>query len=213
MGEVIGNLTTYVKMFHGNSVNKGFYDKPFSKSKMLLLLNCEISEAVEADRKGLHATPLAIEMAFVNMKHADAYGEKKLWAESFAEFLKDTFEMELTDLFIRALDLYGYFQEVDDDVAPLQEVMDEVWYGMRSLVWDDGFGGKLYDAAEDLLLDIQGIVAKARHSEDDVVGHLIDVIYLVMYLAKYEYDFDLFKCAELKHAYNQTRERMHGKRY
>jgi hypothetical protein len=24
MGEVIGNLTTYVKMFHGNSVNKGF---------------------------------------------------------------------------------------------------------------------------------------------------------------------------------------------
>lgn len=28
MGEVIGNLTTYAKMFHGNSVNKGFYDKP-----------------------------------------------------------------------------------------------------------------------------------------------------------------------------------------
>lgn len=213
MGEVIGNLTTYVKMFHGNSVNKGFYDKPFSKSKMLLLLNCEVSEAVEADRKGLHATPLAIETSFVNMKHADAYGEKKLWADSFAEFLKDTFEMELTDLFIRALDLYGYFQEVDDDIPPLQEAMDEVWYGMRSLVWDDGLGGKLYDAAEDLLLDIQGIVAKARHSEDDVVGHLIDVIYLVMYLAKYEYDFDLFKCAELKHAYNQTRERMHGKRY
>lgn len=213
MGGVIGNLTTYVKMFHGNSVNKGFYDKPFSKSRMLLLLNCEVSEAIEADRKGLHATKSAIETSYLNMKHASAYGEKKLWVESFSEFLKDTFEMELTDLFIRALDLYGYYQGVDDGIPPLQETMDEIWYGMGGLVWDDEAGNKLYDAAEDLLLDIQGIVAKARYSEDDVVGHLIDVIYLVMYLAKYEYDFDLFKCAELKHAYNQTRERMHGKRY
>lgn len=179
---------------------------------MLLLLNCEISEAVEADRKGLHATPLAIEMAFVNMKYAETYGDKKLWADSFAEFLKDTFEMEVTDLFIRALDLYGYFQEQDEDAPPLHEAMDEVWYGMRNLVWDDGLGGKLYGTAEDLLLDIEGIAAKARHS-DDVAGHLIDIIYLVMYLAKYEYYFDLFKCAELKHTYNQTRERLHGNRY
>lgn len=212
MGEVIGNLTTYVKMFHGNSVNKGFYDKPFSKSRMLLLLNCEVSEAIEADRKGLHATKSAIEMSYLNMKHASAYGEKKLWVESFSEFLKDTFEMELTDLFIRALDLYGHYQDVDDDIPPLQEAMDEVWYGMGGLVWDDEAGNKLYDCPDDLLLYIEGIVTRAGRSED-VPGHLCDIIYLVMYLAKYEYDFDLFKCAELKHAYNQTRERMHGKRY
>ena len=32
MGEVIGNLTTYVKMFHGNSVNKGFWGESYVES-------------------------------------------------------------------------------------------------------------------------------------------------------------------------------------
>jgi len=43
MGEVIGNLTTYAKMFHGNSVNKGFERMVRYCDSVIAVGDCNIS--------------------------------------------------------------------------------------------------------------------------------------------------------------------------
>ena len=208
MGKVIGNLTEYVKIFHANALDKGFYGSTFSMPKALLLLTCEISEAVEADRKGLHASSIDISGQYDSM----CSGDSTTWIREFTATLKDTFEMELTDFFIRALDLYGYLQEKDSSIRPLQEALDYVSDGLQYLVLDMMDNSKLYSCPEEVLLMIEGEIASMRRSYDKD-GYLCDVIYLIMYLAEHEYHFDIFKCAELKHAYNRTRKYLHGKNY
>jgi hypothetical protein len=206
MGTIGKDLDDYVEIFHKNAVTKGFY-LDFDLINSLLLLNCEISEAIEADRKWLHAKEADVQ------KVVDAYNEgSESWTTLFEFLLKDTFEMELTDFFIRCLDLYGYELENDRDTPTLQKYLDDVSELLSRLVWDDEKGKKTYTNPKKILLLMEKYVAWMAET-DDIAGHLCDVIYLVMYLAKYEYDFELIEFAELKHRYNVTREFKHGKRY
>jgi len=72
-------ISELIKKAHENSCNKGFHDKPMQLGTMLMLIVSELSEALEADR---------------NCKHG--------------LFVKDNFEDEIADVFIRLGDLCGY---------------------------------------------------------------------------------------------------------
>lgn len=206
MGKVDKDLDDYVEMFHTNAVNKGFY-LDFDLVTSLLLLNCEISEAIEADRKWLYAKKENV------LQVIDLYNDtSKNWIPAFEFFLKETVEMELTDFFIRCLDLYGYVLETYPNVPRLQGFIDDVSDDLSELVWDNEKGKKTYDSPKELLLLLERYVTYMTDT-DDIAGRLCEVIYLITYLAKYEYDFNIIEFAELKHRYNCTREFKHGKRY
>lgn len=87
---------------HENAVKHGFWDEPMSDWTALMLVITEISEAVEADRKGRHADLEAFERATDTEVPIDE------WNAAFQKYMKDTVEDELADAAIRLLDFSGY---------------------------------------------------------------------------------------------------------
>ena len=87
------------KVFKANQA-KGFYDTEKNVGETLALIHSEVSEMLEAHRKGLHCTE---RIAEVNGCSLDEHFQKRFLAES-----KDTFEDELADTIIRCLDLAGF---------------------------------------------------------------------------------------------------------
>lgn len=88
------------KIFENNKA-KGFWDKPRETGTLLMLVVTELSEALEADRKGLNA-------------RLDIFGQyykedlsPYQYTELFDETIKDTFEDEIADAIIRLLDICG----------------------------------------------------------------------------------------------------------
>jgi NTP pyrophosphatase (non-canonical NTP hydrolase) len=85
------------KKIHEKNVEKGFYDKSRELGTMLMLIVSELSEALEADRNGRHCD---IEEVAASHDISDPV--------VFKGFIKDSFEDELADVFIRMFDLCGY---------------------------------------------------------------------------------------------------------
>ena len=71
------------------NIANGWGDKPHEVGTNLMLIVSELSEAMEADRKGIFA-------------QKDKYYKSK---EAFEEYIKDSFEDEIADTIIRCLDL------------------------------------------------------------------------------------------------------------
>ncbi|MCB9500267.1 MAG: hypothetical protein H6690_03350 [Erysipelotrichaceae bacterium] len=93
------NLKRIAKDIHKNAIEKGFWDKENVAEKLMLIVS-ELSEAMEADRKNKF-------MASNAWSNMDAYNNSSnnSWMTAFEANIKDTFEDELADTFIRLLDL------------------------------------------------------------------------------------------------------------
>jgi NTP pyrophosphatase (non-canonical NTP hydrolase) len=93
------NLNELAQAAHDNAVGKGFYQKPLSVAELIMLVVCELAEAVEADRKckWLPADDLVKELSLGERFDAFDYENK----------VKGSVEEELADSFIRLLDLCG----------------------------------------------------------------------------------------------------------
>lgn len=83
------------KMAHETAKNKGFWDTDRNRGELLMLIVSELSEALEALRKNHRAKKESYEESSVINK------EKY----SFETFIKNSFEDELADTFIRLGDL------------------------------------------------------------------------------------------------------------
>ena len=95
-------LNELSKQFHEKAKAKGFWDEPRETGTLLMLIVSELSEALEADRKNKYA-----ELSVFDARNED----RKNWADfsaDFQELIKDSFEDEIADTFIRLLDLVGY---------------------------------------------------------------------------------------------------------
>ena len=86
------------KEIHEYAKQKGFWDIPRETGTLLMLIVSELSEAMEADRKVKYAQ----EEAFERGLHVGGN-----WNACFEEYIKDTFEDEIADAFIRLMDLCG----------------------------------------------------------------------------------------------------------
>jgi NTP pyrophosphatase (non-canonical NTP hydrolase) len=94
-------INELAKEIHENNKAKGFYDDPDKNvGEMLCLIHSEVSEALEADRKGKFATG---DVFFVNAWNVGAD-----FKTSFEKHVKDSFEDELADIMIRVMDLAAY---------------------------------------------------------------------------------------------------------
>lgn len=84
---------------HANAIRKGFWEEPVNIGEKLMLIVSEISEALEAHRKGRHCNPVDVAWFLSTTDESHAIHEV------FPEKIKDTFEDEIADAVIRLLDM------------------------------------------------------------------------------------------------------------
>ena len=102
------SLNELSKSIHKDVIERGFYDDPRQIGTLLMLVVSELSEALEADRKSKHCS--VVEYALTP--------EGELDVEKFKEKVKDTFEDEIADAFIRLFDLCGYLNiDIEKHIA------------------------------------------------------------------------------------------------
>lgn len=85
---------------------KGFYEQPTAIGTRLMLIVSEIAEALEADRKNQYAD-LA---CFDEIEQLTPRTGDDPFQDKFRTHIKDTFEDEIADTFIRLFDLCGYLE-------------------------------------------------------------------------------------------------------
>lgn len=89
-------LNEMAKEIYEENAAKGFHEKETEFGTRIALIHSELSEALEADRKGSHAN--VREYIFRVHEGDDP-------ARSFEQLVKDTVEDEIADAIIRILDL------------------------------------------------------------------------------------------------------------
>ncbi len=105
------------KQIHENAKNKGFYEGEKNIGELLCLIHSEVSEALEAHRKGKHAdlksycertnqVLMSYNVKDGNPPETDLSDED--FINIFKDRIKDTFEDELADTMIRIMDLAGF---------------------------------------------------------------------------------------------------------
>ena len=111
-------LNHFCKQHHANVLAKGFTEKGFTEKQpigvKLMLIVSELSEALEADRRNKHADFDRFEKVYdcgmEDLKGFDSPNKEAAAFEgAFRCSIKDTFEDEIADAFLRLMDLCGEY--------------------------------------------------------------------------------------------------------
>lgn len=188
-------LNRYAKECHQRAVAKGFWDKRHTEGHYFMLAFGELHEAVEADRLGKWAklTPEQIEYL------RNLEGEK--FVKEFIRLVKDTVEDEIADTVIRLLDilgntLEGWMLSEEEATADLGVYAFHV-EGQTTLA--------------DTLWPIIEMACYLCNNQADLSAILYTIKSLE--LNSHHLGIDLLTHIELKMRYNETRPRLHGKKY
>lgn len=176
----------------------GFHNTELSNGHLLMLVITELSEAVEADRKGLYARRKVFEDWIILMDDPKTKDEEFIYA--FKSNIKDTVEDELSDACIRLLDLAG-LRGISLEFA--NGDIDDCIEDMAEACKDETFTESIYSIST-LPVRYDGIF--------DFPTAVNDMILSIFGLAKH-LDIDLLWHIEQKMRYNELRENKHGKRY
>ena len=115
----------------------GFHDEQHSERHYLCLVITELSEAVEADRKGRHA----------DIKTFNAALDGFECEVAFEAYIKDTVEDELADAAIRILDLAGANGDTFPSFSSEPYKRDE---GMCDYFKSKSFTESIYEICDDI---------------------------------------------------------------
>ena len=159
--------------------DNGFHDeqKPDAVYKMLIIT--EIAEAVQADRKGLHAYK---DKFLASLKPDD---DNEMFSMLYEQYIKNSVEDELADIIIRMLDYCGMRKikfRKDNDGFPFDRLtafrtFPEAMYDLCGMI-----------TREDLFMEVS--------------------LRCVIYYCE-SFDIDILWFVEMKMRYNETREKMH----
>lgn len=105
-------LNDFCKQQHADVLAKGFEHQPIATNLMLIV--SELSEALEADRKNKHADfdrfGKVYDCGMEDLKDIDSQNkEAAAYEAAFRCSIKDTFEDEIADAFLRLMDLCGEY--------------------------------------------------------------------------------------------------------
>lgn len=187
----------FIERAHEMACKHGFHDKELSLEHCLMLVITEISEMVEADRKGKYAAK-SMYVREINTRQPEILkATHKHFC--FDTFIKDSFEDEMADTCIRLYDTAGTFG-VKFEKWQLDADMGDMYY--------DNIAPKTLPEKAFLLC---GVLMRAIEGEelDGIIGGALSFLEL---LAE-EMDVDLFWYIEKKMEYNETRKKLHGKKY
>lgn len=182
----------------------GFHDEELSNAHCLMLVITELSEAVEADRKGRRANVDRFKKKIASSRICRGLDpditKERGYEAAYNETIKGSIEEEFADAVIRLLDLAG-LRGIDLNLAmkDLNNNIDD----MSEACKDETFTESIY-AISTLPARYDGLY--------DFPTTVNDMIMSVFGLACH-LDIDLFWHIEQKMKYNELREKMHGKKY
>jgi NTP pyrophosphatase (non-canonical NTP hydrolase) len=179
---MMNNLNELSIKVHQNAKDKGFWDNIHIYRQVMLILS-ELGEAVEALRKGRNAD---------REKYASQSGDGLYFEACFEAFIKDSFEDELADTFIRILDICGFLK---CDLSGIDEQkVSRVASDFRMMETDERY--KVMTVISMHCCELKFKTALA----------------LILALCKMQ-DVDLEWHVSEKMKYNAGRERLHGKKF
>ena len=126
----------------------GWHEQELSDEHCLMLVITELSEAVNADRKGKHADISKFKEWQGNSLPLSEETRARRFKEDFEQYIKDSVEDELSDVIIRCLDFAGMrgwdLQEISDKVFDVSETerligdltFAEIAYGICGCIFD-----------------------------------------------------------------------------
>lgn len=168
----------------------GFHDKELSNEHFLMLVITELSEAVEADRKGKRAD--IGQFNSDKLLEPESLNNDLPFIRAFEKNIKDSVADELADAVIRLLDLAG-LRKQDCHI-------EEVCINMACNSCErESFSESVFAICKLCFGDFDDYLIK-------------DIICNILGLAKF-LNIDLFWHIEQKMKYNELREKMHGKKY
>lgn len=176
------------KRIHQNAINKGFWDRDLSTEHCLMLVITELSEAVEADRKGKRSN---VEQYVNSTAKSRIRTDNPMYFNrvSFENNIKDTVEDELADAVIRLLDLAGARS------FNIERVLIK-------------FPNMKKTFTENIFRICTEIVYYKYSMEERVNYAILNIRELCNFIG-----IDIDWHIEQKMLYNETREKMHGKAY
>ena len=175
------------------SCEHGFHDKELSNEHYLMLVITELSEAVEADRKGKRVDTDA-QSAY------DLCQKDKFYAYAYDNYIKGTIEEELADAVIRLLDLFGARNIFLDESG-----FDEEGFKDYATIYEDkSFTESIYYIIEELINHRNSITKSCV---------LPEIILLEIFGLAKHLDINLVWHIDQKIKYNELRPKMHGKKY
>lgn len=209
-----------IKEVHGNAVAKGFYDCPKCEGKgyievdrgykypdrddcelcentgidpnknigeLLMLIVSELGEALEAHRCGRFARLAKYEQEISINVPLDY---------TFERMIKDTFEDEIADVFIRLFDLCGYLG------------IDNL-YSQDDIYVDHGNIGNLLLRCTTFICAIFHVYTWDKKRLDIEISRTVNYLFWLCEI----WEIPIEKHIKAKMAYNRTRPHKHGKEY
>ena len=187
---------------HQNAVNKGFYDEEMPLTHYMGMIYSEMGEVINAHRSDKRKE---VDIEFI-VDRVDDEEFKQL----FEEKIKGSFREEMADLFIRSLDFVEYGSkkkgvEISHHHAYLIE---------RKLKEEaDGFEqGAIENLTVPSQIDMMVAISSFARFSLGAVASALTIAVMTKIIAE-AHDFDLLKYVEAKMRYNETRPRLHGKKY
>lgn len=191
-----GSISEFVERSYDCACRHGFHDKELSVPHMLMLILTEVSEVVDADRKGIRAS-------------LGWYNERSLTDRDFyslySEIVKPSVEAELADVVIRICDTCGALDILPHIVSGAEEDFRNI-FGNSSLCEKCFYLCQILCRIDETLLEGVG------EDSDSVEWGLGSALTFVLCMCE-DMGIDIEKHVELKMRYNDMRPYRNGKSY
>ena len=199
----VEQIKALAKEIHEGNVNRGFWEGERTLSWVLMLIRTEMSEAVEADRKG-RLCSLGINE---DSEHSriDTYKHLNIDSEFsttlFKGYIKDTVEDELADTVIRILD------------ASVTSLIDTDYF-LDRFAWFQGYS--ISEKVKKPLIEyaeyFNYVMAVSYYDERKVSIDLATAFSSIIQYCDYA-SINIWWHVKEKLKYNATRPYKHGKKY
>lgn len=179
------------------AVKHGFHEKQLTVEHMMMLVLSEIAEAVEADRRNLHANLHGFEIC-----NGLTYNDR------FKNYVKDSVEDEMADVAIRLFDLCGTLNITPTDCF---EFYLELFKDFRENYQRHSFCERAFVLSA-ILCHADGASVTddgSGESLPDIIGAALCFLFSMAE----DMNVDFIRHIELKMEYNETRPKKHGKKY
>lgn len=190
-----------------NACEHGFHEKEYSDDHYLMLVICELAEAVEADRSNNWNRRAKVDLFKKKLENSricqgldPTISKERGYEVAYNETIKGSIEEELADVVIRLLDFAG-LRGINLELA--NGDIDDCIEDMAEACKDETFTESIYSIST-LPVRYDGIF--------DLPTAVNDMILSIFGLAKH-LNIDLLWHIEMKMKYNELREYKHGKRY